>query len=98
MNNLTLRQLRYFDALARERHFGRAAEHCAVSQPALSVQIKDLEESLGFALFERGPRQVRLTTRGEAFARRAATFYVRWRSGRMGKPARGAGSNGCGLA
>ena len=64
MNNLTLRQLRYFDALAREGHFGRAAERCAISQPALSVQIRDLEESLGFALFERGPRQVRLTARG----------------------------------
>jgi LysR family transcriptional regulator, hydrogen peroxide-inducible genes activator len=47
MNNLTLRQLRYFEALARHGHFGRAAETCAVSQPALSLQIKDLEESLG---------------------------------------------------
>lgn len=72
MNNLTLRQLRYFDALAREGHFGRAAERCAISQPALSVQIRDLEESLGFALFERGPRQVRLTARGEAFGKRAS--------------------------
>ena len=71
MNNLTLRQLRYFEALAREGHFGRAAERCAISQPALSVQIKDLEESLGFSLFERGPRHVRLTALGEAFARRA---------------------------
>ena len=72
MTNLTLRHLRYFDALAREEHFGRAADRCAVSQPALSVQIKDLEESLGFALFERGPRQVRLTTRGEAFRKWAS--------------------------
>ncbi|MFL4468959.1 LysR substrate-binding domain-containing protein [Tateyamaria armeniaca] len=72
MNNLTLRHLRYFDALAREGHFGRAAERCAVSQPALSVQIRDLEESLGFALFERGPRQVRLTARGDAFRIRAS--------------------------
>lgn len=72
MKNLTLRQLRYFDALAREGHFGRAAERCAVSQPALSVQIRDLEDSVGFALFERGPRQVRLTALGETFARRAA--------------------------
>ena len=71
MKNLTLRQLRYFDALAQECHFGRAAERCAISQPALSVQIRDLEESLGFALFERGPRQVRLTARGEAFGKRA---------------------------
>ena len=71
MKNLTLRQLTYFEALAHEGHFGRAAERCAISQPALSVQIKDLEESLGFALFERGPRHVRLTALGEAFARRA---------------------------
>ena len=47
MNNLTLRQLRYFEALARHGHFGRAAEACAVSQPALSLQIRDLEVSLG---------------------------------------------------
>jgi len=71
MTNLTLRHLRYFEALAHEGHFGRAAERCAISQPALSVQIRDLEENLGFALFERGPRQVRLTALGEAFAKRA---------------------------
>lgn len=70
MNNLTLRQLRYFEALALHGHFGRAAEACAVSQPALSLQIRDLEDSLGTALFERGPRQVRLTRFGEAFAPR----------------------------
>ncbi|MEI7599167.1 MAG: hydrogen peroxide-inducible genes activator [Aestuariivirga sp.] len=70
MNNLTLRQLRYFEALARHGHFGRAAETCAVSQPALSLQIKDLEESLGAELFERSPRQVRLTRLGEEFALR----------------------------
>ena len=70
MNNLTLKQLRYFEALARHGHFGRAADSCAISQPALSQQIKDLEESLGAMLFERGPRQVRLTSFGEVFALR----------------------------
>lgn len=70
MNNLTLRQLRYFEALGRHGHFGRAAETCAVSQPALSLQIKDLEESLGAPLFERGHREVRLTRFGEEFAPR----------------------------
>lgn len=71
MNNVTLRQLRYFDALARLGHFGRAAEHCAVSQPALSVQIRELEAALGMTLVERGARKVRLTAFGEALAGRA---------------------------
>lgn len=71
MNNLTLKQLRYFQSLARFGHFGRAAEACSVSQPALSVQIKELEDSLGLPLFERSTRQVRLTGFGEEFASRA---------------------------
>jgi LysR family hydrogen peroxide-inducible transcriptional activator len=70
MTNLTLKQFRYFEAVARHSHFGRAAEACAISQPALSLQIKELEESLGAMLFERGPRQVRLTPFGEGFAAR----------------------------
>jgi len=70
MNTLSLKQFRYFEALARLGHFGRAAEVCAISQPALSMQIKEMEASLGTALFERGPRQVRLTHFGEAFALR----------------------------
>jgi LysR family transcriptional regulator, hydrogen peroxide-inducible genes activator len=67
MINFTLRQLRYFDALARHGHFGRAAEACSISQPALSVQIKDLEEALGADLFERSARQLRLSAFGEEF-------------------------------
>lgn len=70
MANLTFKQLRYFEALARHGHFGRAAEACAISQPALSVQIRELENSLGTVLFERGARQVRLTGFGEEFALR----------------------------
>ena len=70
MINLTLKQLRYFEALARHSHFGRAADACAISQPAMSVQIKDLEENLGSGLFERSARQVRLTGFGEEFAAR----------------------------
>ncbi|MGA7071308.1 LysR substrate-binding domain-containing protein [Bradyrhizobium sp.] len=65
MINITLRQLRYFDALARHRHFGRAAEACAISQPALSMQIKEMEEVLGGVLLERSARQIALTTFGE---------------------------------
>lgn len=70
MNNLTLKQLRYFEALAKQGHFGRAADVCAISQPALSVQIKDLEQSLGARLFERDTRRVRLTAFGEDFGTR----------------------------
>lgn len=70
MINFTLKQLRYFAALARHGHFGRAADASAISQPALSMQIKELEEALGIALFERSARQVRLTGFGEEFALR----------------------------
>lgn len=71
MINISIKQLRYFEALARHGHFGRAAEDCAISQPALSVQIKDLEETLGAPLVERGPKRVRLTSLGEELALRA---------------------------
>lgn len=65
-----MKQLRYFEALAQHGHFGRAAEACAISQPALSLQMKELEESLGAPLVERGTRQIRLTSLGEQFALR----------------------------
>lgn len=71
MENLTLRQLRYFDALAQQGHFGRAADICSVSQPALSVQIKELEQSLNVTLFERSARSVHLTRLGEELLVRA---------------------------
>jgi LysR family hydrogen peroxide-inducible transcriptional activator len=71
MVNITIKQLRYCDALARHGHFGRAASACAISQPALSMQIKELEDSLGAVLFERGPRHVQLTIFGEEFTTRA---------------------------
>ncbi|MFL5239646.1 MAG: LysR substrate-binding domain-containing protein [Rhizomicrobium sp.] len=70
MINVTLRQLRYFDALARHGHFGRAAEACAISQPALSMQIKELEQVLGGVLLERSARQIALTNFGEELAHR----------------------------
>lgn len=70
MNNLTLRQLRYFEALARLGHFGRAADACAISQPALSMQIRELEAALGAPLFDRGGRQVQLTNFGVDLAPR----------------------------
>ncbi|WP_170513741.1 hydrogen peroxide-inducible genes activator [Ruegeria atlantica] len=62
--NFTLRQLKYFSAVAEQRNFGRAAQVCHVSQPALSVQIKALEDSLGGPLFERQARDILLTPLG----------------------------------
>lgn len=76
MNALTLKQLRYFDALARHQHFGRAAEACAISQPALSLQIKELETLFGAVLVERGARKVRLTAVGEDVLRIARRVLV----------------------
>ena len=74
MTDITFRQLHYFDALAAHSHFGRAAAACAISQPALSMQIKELEEALGAVLFERGARQVRLTKFGEEAALRVRSI------------------------
>lgn len=74
--SVTVKQLRYFDALARHLHFGRAAAACAVSQPALSMQIKELEEAMGTALIERGGRSVRLTPFGEEVASRVRDILL----------------------
>jgi Bacterial regulatory helix-turn-helix protein, lysR family len=68
---ITLRQLRYLGALAEHRHFGRAAEACSVTQPALSMQIKELEGELGIQLIERRASEVALTDIGSEVARRA---------------------------
>ncbi|MEJ2375387.1 MAG: hydrogen peroxide-inducible genes activator [Pseudolabrys sp.] len=67
----TLRQLRYLASLARHRHFGRAAEDCAVTQPALSMQIRELERELGADLVERRPGEIVLTDIGVEVAERA---------------------------
>lgn len=67
---VTLRQLRYLSALARHGHFGRAADACAVTQPALSMQIRDLEKVLGVALVERRPGEAALTEIGREIVRR----------------------------
>lgn len=68
---ITLKQLRYFTALARHRHFGRAAEECAVTQPALSMQIRELERLIGADLVERRPGAVTLTETGRDVTERA---------------------------
>ena len=67
---VTLRQLRYLAALAEHRHFGRAAEACAVTQPALSMQIRELEAELGVELVERRPGEVAITEIGAEVAKR----------------------------
>ena len=66
-----LKDLRYLVAVADERHFGRAAAHCFVSQPTLSAQLKKLEASLGVQLIERAPNNVTLTQAGEQIVARA---------------------------
>lgn len=68
---MTLTELRYVVAVARERHFGRAAESCHVSQPTLSAAIKKLEEQLEVRLFERSPTEVTVTPLGEEIVRQA---------------------------
>ena len=68
---MTLTELRYIVAVARERHFGRAAEACFVSQPTLSVAIKKLEEELDVRIFERGSAEVSVTPLGEEIVRQA---------------------------
>ena len=73
---VSLRQLRYFESLAENRHFGRAAEACAVSQPALSMQIKELEDELKLSLVERRKSGVALTEKGEEVAKRARTILA----------------------
>ena len=68
---MTLTELRYIGAVARERHFGRAAETCFVSQPTLSVAVKKLEDELGLTLFERGPGEVSVTPAGRRIIEQA---------------------------
>lgn len=68
---MTLTELRYIVAVARERHFGRAAEACFASQPTLSVAVKKLEEELGVALFERRANDVAVTAPGERIIEQA---------------------------
>jgi len=73
---ITLRQLRYLTALARHRHFGRAAEDCAVTQPALSMQIRELEREIGAELVERRPGDIALTDTGLEVAARAEAILT----------------------
>jgi LysR family transcriptional regulator, hydrogen peroxide-inducible genes activator len=76
MYSVTLKQLRYFDAVARYRHFGKAADSCCVTQPALSMQIQDMEAGLNAALLERARSGLKLTAVGEQIASRAARILA----------------------
>lgn len=71
IGSMTLTELKYIVAVARERHFGRAAEACHVSQPTLSVAIRKLEEELGLSLFERGGVEVSVTPIGRRIVEQA---------------------------
>ena len=73
---ITLRQLRYLTSVARHRHFGRAADECAVSQPALSMQVRELEREIGTELIERRPGAIALTDVGLDVAQRAAQILT----------------------
>jgi LysR family hydrogen peroxide-inducible transcriptional activator len=68
---MTLTELKYIVAVAREKHFGKAAEACFVSQPTLSVAVKKLEEELDIKLFERSANEVTVTALGEEIVRQA---------------------------
>lgn len=76
MAHVTLKHLRYFDALARTLHFGRAADDCAVTQPALSMQIQEFEQQLGVVLVERTRAGVMLTDKGRDIAERATEILA----------------------
>src|SRR6266478_2549861 len=73
---MELRHLRYFVAVAEQRSFTRAAERIRVAQPALSQQIRQLEQELGVSLFERDSRPLRLTEAGRLFLERAQSVLV----------------------
>src|SRR5690348_16997114 len=68
---MTLTELRYVVALAQERHFGRAAQKCFVTQPTLSLALAKLEDELGLKLFERNKNEVLVTGRGQAIVEQA---------------------------
>jgi LysR family hydrogen peroxide-inducible transcriptional activator len=76
---ISLKQLRYFEAVARIRHFGKAAEQCSVTQPALSMQIQELEKTLGVQLMERSRGGVMLTEVGREIAGRATRILAQTR-------------------
>jgi DNA-binding transcriptional LysR family regulator len=88
---MELRHLRYFVAVAEEQHYGRAAQRLRLAQPSLSRQIRDLEQEIGFELFDRLPRGVRLSAAGKAYLEdvRSILGKVSAATDRAGRVARG---------
>src|SRR6202008_2566022 len=88
---MELRHLRYFVAVGEEQHYGRASHRLRVAQPALSRQIQDLEEEVGFKLFDRLPRGVNLSAAGKLFLEDARRILqeVNEAAARAGRGARG---------
>ena len=76
MTKITLKQLRYFEALAQHRHFGVASNACSVTQPALSMQIRDFQLALGVSLFEKGTHPVQLTPLGRIIAAKSKAIML----------------------
>ena len=76
MTKITLKQLRYFEALAQHRHFGVASNACSVTQPALSMQIRDFQLALGVTLFEKGTHPVQLTPLGRIIAAKSKAIML----------------------
>src|SRR5712671_4225942 len=88
---MELRHLRYFMAVGEEQHYGRAAQRLRVAQPALSRQIQDLEQEVGFKLFDRLPRGVKLSAAGKLFLEDASRILrdVNEAAARAARVARG---------
>src|ERR1700721_3940487 len=81
---MVLRQLEYLAALAREKHFGRAADACHVSQPTLSAAIRLLEDDLGAPIVERGHRYLGLTPQGQVVLEHAPRILAEGENLRRG--------------
>src|SRR6201984_2648444 len=103
-HRMELRHLRYFVAVGEEQHYGRAAERLGIAQPALSRQLQDLEKELGFTLFDRLPRGVKLSAAGKLYLSDARRILLeveeaklraeRVATGRAGVPRGGGGGEG----
>src|SRR4030095_3461213 len=96
-DKMDIRQLRYFQAIAEELSYSRAAERLRIAQPALSRAVQELEGDLGAMLFERNRRSVKLTPAGKVLLREVGILFERWEeSMRRGRRTAGGGGRGIG--